>query len=206
MTLFEKALKTLGLNKLSSKQELKKAYREKSKECHPDNGGDGIEFINLNKCYQYLNSKFSEKYIINFGIEDIISDKKFEINDHIQIKLTPSNIKSRIIKFKCKKKKFSIKLKYKDSKEYPLTVENDNVYVNVFQNVGIQEFINNKAIFNVGDNCLVSTGIPNKGKLESNVKLRDNFYLRISFEIFRPECGNPYRITSEDMKGVYNVK
>lgn len=204
MNYFTKALKTLGLKSLTSKKELKKAYYEKSKKCHPDNGGNGVQFIELNNCYQYLNSKFAKKYIINFGIDDIVSNKNFDINEHIKIQLTPANIKSKIIRFKYNNKKFSVKLKYKDSKEYPLSVEDNKVYINIYKQIGIQEFLNNKVVFNIGSKTLMACGIPNKGKLEVTNQLHDNFYVRVSFEIWRSE--REMRITAEDMKGVCNVK
>ena len=205
MNYFTKALKTLGLKSLTSKKELKKAYHKKSKECHPDNGGDGVKFIELNKCYQYLCNKFAEKYIIKFSVDDLLRDKIFMIKDLVKISLTHKNLKSRYVKFDLDGKKFSVKFKYKDEDKFPITVENENVYINVYQDVGLQEFINNKAIIDIGNEMRLVSHIPNSGKLEVTRKFRSHLYIRVFFKIYRPkECD--YRITTEDLKEKCYVK
>jgi DnaJ-class molecular chaperone len=45
---------TLGVDKNSSPEDIKKAYREKSKSAHPDRGGSNEEQANLNKAYTLL--------------------------------------------------------------------------------------------------------------------------------------------------------
>lgn len=205
MTLFETALKTLGLNKLPSKKELKKAYNKKVKETHPDvSGGNGVEFVKINDCYKYLSSKYIDKYVINYGIDDILDNKKFKIKDLVSIHLTPKNIKNGNIRFNIDDKKISVKLNYKnkDKKTYPITVENGKVYINIDKQVSIDEFCKNKAIFYIGTQMLLATAIPNKDKLEVVKKLRKNFYLKIHFEIYRPTSNDDFRITSEDMKSI----
>lgn len=204
MNYFNKALQTLGLKKLTSKRELKKAYHKKSKECHPDNGGDGVEFIELNKCYQYLCNKFSEKYIIEFSVDDVLRNKSFMIKDLVKITLTPRNLKSRFVKFDLDGKKFSVKFKYKDEDKFPITVENGNVYINVFQEVGLEEFINNKAIIDIGNEMRLVSHIPNSGKFEVTRKFRSHLYIRINFKVYRPkDCD--YRITTGDLKEKLHV-
>lgn len=44
----------LGVNKKASKDEIKKAYRKKSKKVHPDKGGKASEFRDLAVAYQVL--------------------------------------------------------------------------------------------------------------------------------------------------------
>jgi len=208
MTLFETALKTLGLNKLPSKKELKKAYNKKVKETHPDvSGGNGVEFIKINDCYKYLSSKYTDKYVINYGIDDIITNKKFKIKDLVSIHLTPRNIKNENIKFNIDNKKFSVKFNYKnkDKKSYPITVENGKVYIHLNKQVSIEEFCKNKTVFSVGTQMLLATGIPNKDKLEVVKKLRKDFYLKIHFEVYRPESNDNFRITADDMKGIMYI-
>lgn len=48
MSLYE----TLGITKNATKGEIKRAYRKKAKECHPDIGGEGFEEVN--KAYAVL--------------------------------------------------------------------------------------------------------------------------------------------------------
>ena len=49
--------KTLGVAPNSSAEEIKKAYRRLSLGCHPDRGGDGVRFKEINAAYQILGSE-----------------------------------------------------------------------------------------------------------------------------------------------------
>lgn len=54
---------TLGINKDASKEEIKKAYKNKAKESHPDKGGSTDKMVALNKAYSILNDESKkEKY------------------------------------------------------------------------------------------------------------------------------------------------
>ncbi len=48
---------TLGVSESSSSDEIKKAYRKLSLGCHPDRGGDGVRFKEINAAYQVLGSE-----------------------------------------------------------------------------------------------------------------------------------------------------
>jgi hypothetical protein len=54
---WKRAAKAFGIrvNKLKkmSKDEIKKAYREKAKKNHPDHGGNAEDFNNLSEAYQF---------------------------------------------------------------------------------------------------------------------------------------------------------
>ena len=45
---------TLGVEKDAPKEDIKKAFRELSKEHHPDHGGDEEKFKELNEAYSTL--------------------------------------------------------------------------------------------------------------------------------------------------------
>ena len=45
---------TLGVDKTASGEEIKKAYRKKSKKIHPDHGGNAMEFANVATAYRLL--------------------------------------------------------------------------------------------------------------------------------------------------------
>ena len=49
--------RTLGVSDSSSAEEIKKAYRRLSLGCHPDRGGDGVKFKEINAAYQVLGSE-----------------------------------------------------------------------------------------------------------------------------------------------------
>ena len=55
--------KILNINKTASKEEIKKAYRNKSKKLHPDVGGNVEEFKELSRAYNILSDDIKrEKY------------------------------------------------------------------------------------------------------------------------------------------------
>ena len=44
----------LGINKQASQDEIKKAYRKSAMKHHPDHGGDGAKFSQINEAYETL--------------------------------------------------------------------------------------------------------------------------------------------------------
>ncbi len=48
------ALRTLGLKKGATQEEIKKAYKRLAREHHPDKGGDSNEFIKIHDAYESL--------------------------------------------------------------------------------------------------------------------------------------------------------
>ena len=48
------ALRTLGLRKGATPEEIKKAYKRLAREHHPDKGGDSNEFIKIHDAYESL--------------------------------------------------------------------------------------------------------------------------------------------------------
>ena len=48
------ALRTLGLKKGATQEEIKKAYKRLAREHHPDKGGDSNEFIKISEAYESL--------------------------------------------------------------------------------------------------------------------------------------------------------
>lgn len=62
--------KILGISKKATAEEIKKAYREKAKELHPDKGGDEEDFKELNEAYEILSDE--EKR----AVYDLTKDKK----------------------------------------------------------------------------------------------------------------------------------
>lgn len=47
------SLKTLGLDRTATKQDIKSAYRKLSRKHHPDVGGKHEDFVRINKAYKY---------------------------------------------------------------------------------------------------------------------------------------------------------
>jgi curved DNA-binding protein CbpA len=58
---------TLGVERDASQEEIKKAYRSKATECHPDKGGDAEEFALLNEAYKVLSDEESRKIYDSTG-------------------------------------------------------------------------------------------------------------------------------------------
>ena len=48
------ALRTLGLRKGATPEEIKRAYKRLAREHHPDKGGDSNEFIKIHDAYESL--------------------------------------------------------------------------------------------------------------------------------------------------------
>jgi len=60
--------KTLGVDKGASQDEIKKAFRQKAHQCHPDKaGGDEAKFKELNEAYQVLSDQKKRAQYDQFG-------------------------------------------------------------------------------------------------------------------------------------------
>ncbi len=59
--------KVLGIEKNSSEEEIKKAYRKLAHKYHPDKGGDENKFKEINKAYQVLSNKEKRAQYDQFG-------------------------------------------------------------------------------------------------------------------------------------------
>jgi len=57
----------LGVKKGASKDEIKKAYRAKAKQHHPDKGGDEAEFKKINEAYETLSNDQKKAHYDQFG-------------------------------------------------------------------------------------------------------------------------------------------
>lgn len=71
---------TLGVDKNASDEEIKKAYRRRSKKTHPDKGGSEKEFNKTNKAYLILSDASRRKKYDETGSTE--EDKK--VDDTIQ--------------------------------------------------------------------------------------------------------------------------
>ncbi len=58
---------TLGVNKTATKDEIKKAFRKKAHEYHPDKGGDAEKFKEINEAYQVLSNDQKKSQYDQFG-------------------------------------------------------------------------------------------------------------------------------------------
>lgn len=66
----------LGINRIANKADIKKAYREKAKQLHPDKGGDPQEFKNVVKAYMILYDDISRAKYDKSGDEEIPFERK----------------------------------------------------------------------------------------------------------------------------------
>lgn len=57
----------LGVSKTASEAEVKKAYRKKAHQLHPDKGGDKAKFQEINEAYQVLGDKNKRAQYDQFG-------------------------------------------------------------------------------------------------------------------------------------------
>ena len=62
----------LGVDKETPAEDIKKAYREKSKELHPDRSGSDEDFTNLKKAYDILSDPAKRSLYDDYGINDFI--------------------------------------------------------------------------------------------------------------------------------------
>lgn len=51
------AYQILGVSRWDGKEQIKLAYRQLAKRCHPDVGGDGVEILLVNQAYNLLKQK-----------------------------------------------------------------------------------------------------------------------------------------------------
>ncbi len=68
------AMLTLGLEPGASDKQLKKAYRKKAFQYHPDKGGTQEEFVIIKTCYDFLKeygTKLIEEKPKFVGIDDV---------------------------------------------------------------------------------------------------------------------------------------
>jgi len=59
--------KILGVDKSASQSDIKKAYRAKAKQHHPDKGGDEAEFKKINQAYEVLGNEQKRSQFDQFG-------------------------------------------------------------------------------------------------------------------------------------------
>lgn len=62
----DKYYRTLGINRPATPEQIRRAYRKRSKETHPDMGGDAKEFQKINQAYEILiNSDTTNKHKVS---------------------------------------------------------------------------------------------------------------------------------------------
>ena len=61
---------TLDVKRSASESEIKKAFRKKAAEYHPDKGGDEAKFKEVNEAYQILSNKEKKQMYDQFGTTD----------------------------------------------------------------------------------------------------------------------------------------
>lgn len=66
---------TLGVDQEATTEEIKKAYRKKANELHPDKGGSEEEFAELSIAYKVLIDPDQRKKYDSVGIEDQMADE-----------------------------------------------------------------------------------------------------------------------------------
>jgi DnaJ-class molecular chaperone len=76
-----RALETLRLPKLVTKEDIKKQYHFLAKKNHPDIGGDAMKMEQLNRAYKLL-MKYIEEFRYTFDEEEV--SKQFPGADHAQ--------------------------------------------------------------------------------------------------------------------------
>ena len=59
----------LGISREATQEEIKKAYRDMSKEHHPDKGGDREEFETIQKAYETLSDPEKREYYDMYGTD-----------------------------------------------------------------------------------------------------------------------------------------
>lgn len=205
MNYFNEALKVLGLSTLKSRKQLQKAYRNKSKIYHPDNGGSKQDFVILAASYKYLDKKIPDRYQINFKVEDIINKKLFVVNDKVKVHATAKNLKNHKVQIKVDNKPMIITFNYMDKRKYPLTFEGDKCFVNIDVEVDQDDFIKGYTHLCFGGREY-TLYIPNHGFLKNEISLvGTGVWIRFNFIVKRlcEKDGKTFHLTSEDMSQWY---
>lgn len=70
----ENLYKTLGVNKNSTDEEIKKAYRDLATKCHPDKSGEDEKFKEVSSAYMILKDPTKRKYYDETGEEPRIAN------------------------------------------------------------------------------------------------------------------------------------
>lgn len=70
---------TLGVAKDATLDQIKKVYRQKSKKCHPDAGGDGEEFKRISSAYELLSNQERRDHFDRTGETAEVEDPSLSI-------------------------------------------------------------------------------------------------------------------------------
>jgi DnaJ-class molecular chaperone len=62
----------LGVDKSTSLDDIKKAYKAKSKELHPDHGGNAEDFANMKKAFDILTDPARRNLYDEYGIDEAL--------------------------------------------------------------------------------------------------------------------------------------
>ena len=76
----EQAAKILGIEKTATDEEIKKAFKKKSLEHHPDRGGEQKQFVLINHAYNRMMEKPYQQRIRGITIVDL---EKFVIDSEM---------------------------------------------------------------------------------------------------------------------------
>jgi molecular chaperone DnaJ len=103
----------LGVKKSSSKEEIKKAFRNIAIEYHPDRGGSHEKFVEINKAYECLSDRVSRsRYDAEMGFSHIEPDDSKIPGEDIRVRMKISledSVKGRtatfenIVEIECRK-------------------------------------------------------------------------------------------------------
>jgi DnaJ-class molecular chaperone len=99
---------TLGVDKNATEEEIKKAYRDKSKEQHPDKGGDEEEFKKTSEAYAIIGTPNKRKQYDETGSTDTedplanihrdVSEMFFNVIQHNQRNIEHTDIIQEMLK------------------------------------------------------------------------------------------------------------
>lgn len=197
--------KTLGIEKDATQDQIKRAYKRKASKCHPDKGGDKIEFQKLQNAYSILNDERKRLYYDQYGIEDSLPDLDQEAlkelsfifsdlldnMDFEQIKnVDIIDVIKKQIEENIKKSKVVLAINNKQiSKFEKVETKMSKDYKNIFANV-----INNKIKKAKSDNLMINRKIELCDKILLLLKEFEFSYEkkdlhRIMYELNRNEIG-----------------